>query len=62
MHQLLFALVVMSCSAHQECTDVIYDVYDSKQECEKVIFDKRIVNGNCYEVEAIQHLNERNVK
>lgn len=55
MHQLLFALVATICPAHQTCFDAVYDVYDTKQKCEKVISDKRIFNGNCYEVEAIQH-------
>lgn len=60
MHPLLFALVIAHCPVHQECVDVVYDVYDSKQECEKVIFDNRIINGNCYVVEAIKHKGELN--
>ncbi|THD51858.1 DUF1482 family protein [Enterobacteriaceae bacterium ML5] len=57
MHQLLFALVATICPAHQNCYEAIYEIYESKQECEKVIFEKRIFNGNCYEVEAIQRNN-----
>ncbi|WP_099707663.1 MULTISPECIES: DUF1482 family protein [unclassified Erwinia] len=55
MQQLLFALVVTVCPAHETCKDVIYEIYDSKQECENVIYERRIFNGNCYEVESIIH-------
>ncbi|MDA5482143.1 DUF1482 family protein [Yersinia intermedia] len=55
MEQLLFALVVSVCPAHEVCKDVIYEVYDTRQECEKVVFEKRILNGNCYPVEEIIH-------
>jgi len=55
MQQLLFALVVTVCPAHETCKDVIYEVYDSKQECESVIYERRIFNSNCYEVESIIH-------
>ena len=53
MQQLLFALVVTICPAHEPCADVVYEVYDSKQECEHVIFERRIFTGNCYEVDSI---------
>ncbi|WP_145603105.1 DUF1482 family protein [Yersinia intermedia] len=55
MEQLLFALVVSVCPVHEVCKDVIYEVYDTRQECEKVVFEKRIFNGNCYPVEEIIH-------
>ncbi|MCB5312119.1 DUF1482 family protein [Yersinia intermedia] len=55
MEQLLFALVVSVCPAHEVCKDVIYEVYDTRQECEKEVFEKRIFNGNCYPVEKIIH-------
>lgn len=55
MQQLLFALVVTVCPANETCKDVIYEIYDSKQECESIIYERRIFNGNCYEVESIIH-------
>lgn len=55
MQQLLFALVVTVCPAHEICKDVVYEIYESKRECETVIYERRIFNGNCYEVEGIIH-------
>ncbi|HFK4650122.1 TPA: DUF1482 family protein [Serratia marcescens] len=55
MQQLLFALVVSVCPAHEICKDVVYEVYESKQACDDAIFENRIFNGNCYEVEAKIH-------
>lgn len=55
MQQLLFALVVTICPIHDGCADVIYDIFNSKSECEAIIYEKRIFNGGCYEVEAIIH-------
>lgn len=53
MQQLLFALVVTVCPAHETCKDVVYEIYESKRECETVIYERRVFNGNCYEVESI---------
>ncbi|HGC8055381.1 DUF1482 family protein [Yersinia kristensenii] len=55
MEKLLFALVVSVCPAHEICRDIVYEVYDTQQECEKVIFENRLFNGNCYPVDAIIH-------
>ncbi|WP_139356351.1 DUF1482 family protein [Izhakiella australiensis] len=55
MQQLLFALVVYTCPVHETCKDAIYETYESKEECETVIYEMRIFNGNCYEVESVIH-------
>lgn len=48
-----FALVIALCMPNTDCTDVVKGVYDTKAECEQVIYDERIFNAACYEVEAI---------
>lgn len=55
MQQLLVALVLTVCPVHETCKDAVYEIYESKQECEAVIYEKRIFNGSCYEVENIIH-------
>jgi len=55
MQQLLIALVITICPNSESCSDIIFDIYNTEQECELVIFEKRIFNGSCYEVESIIH-------
>lgn len=51
----LFALVLTICSSGTNCTDVVKGVYDTKSQCEQVIYEQRYFNGSCYPVEKIIH-------
>lgn len=54
----LFALVLTICSSTTNCTDVVKGIYDTKAECEQVIYEERYFNGNCYPVEKIVHAGD----
>lgn len=46
MQQLLSALVVTVCPAHETCKDVVYEIFESKRECKTIIYERRVFNGN----------------
>lgn len=49
----LFALVLTICSSSTECIDAVKDVYDTKEQCELVIYEENYFNAGCYPVEKI---------
>lgn len=51
----LFALVLTICSANNNCTDAVKDIYDTQTQCEQVIYEEYYFNANCYPVEKIVH-------
>jgi hypothetical protein len=48
-----FALVIALCTPNTDCIDVVKNIFDTKAQCEQVIFDERIFNAACYEIEEI---------
>lgn len=54
----LFALVLTICSSNTDCTEVVKEVFDTQAQCEKVIYEERYFNANCYPVEKIIHAGE----
>lgn len=52
----LFALVLTICSGNNNCADVVKGVYDTQAQCERVIYEERYFNANCYPVDGILHL------
>jgi hypothetical protein len=49
----MWALVLTQVLSNGQHTDVVIDVFDSQAQCEKVIYEQRYFNGNCYPVEKI---------
>lgn len=56
----LFALVLTICSGN-DCTDIVKGVYDTKPECEQVIYEERYFNASCYPVENIIRMGDLDV-
>lgn len=54
----LFALVLTICSASSDCTDAVKDIYDTRSQCEQVIYKERYLNASCYPVEGIIHSDD----
>ncbi|HDR2353316.1 TPA: DUF1482 family protein [Enterobacter roggenkampii] len=57
----LFALVLTICSSTTNCTNVVKEVYDTQAQCEKIIYEERYFNGNCFPVEKIVHAGELDI-
>ncbi|WP_414238743.1 DUF1482 family protein [Citrobacter sp. ANG330] len=47
----LFALVLTICSANNNCTDAVKDIYTTKVQCEREVYEKRYFYANCLPVE-----------
>lgn len=47
----LFALVLTICSANNNCTDAVKEIYSTQAQCKQVIYDEHYFNANCYPVE-----------
>lgn len=54
----LFALVLTICSANNNCTDAVKEIYSTQAQCEQVIYDEHYFNANCYPVEKIVHVGD----
>lgn len=57
----LFALVLTICSSNTDCVDVIKGVYDTKSECELIIYQERYFNAECYPSDAVLQMDETEV-
>lgn len=57
----LFALVLTICSNTTDCTDVIKGVYNTKSECEFIIYQERYFNAECYPSDAVLQMGETEV-
>lgn len=53
-----WALVVILLASDGKSIEVVKGVYDSRGECNQVIFEERIFNGSCYPVEKIVRQNK----
>lgn len=53
-----WALVITLLAADGSRVDVVKDIFETKEKCNQVIFEERVFNGACYQVDKIIHQNE----
>lgn len=52
----LFYLSISACSpVTAECTDGMKEIYSSLQECERVIYEEKMLSAECKPVEGVAH-------
>ncbi|WP_416135436.1 DUF1482 family protein [Enterobacter kobei] len=51
----------MICSSNTDCIDVIKGVYDTKSECEFIIYQERYFNAECYPSDSFLQMGETEV-
>ncbi|WP_442787941.1 DUF1482 family protein [Lelliottia sp. SL45] len=51
-------MVITLLAADGSRVDVVKDIFETKEKCNQVIFEERVFNGACYQVDKIIHQNE----